>query len=398
MSTVSSLLLKALMPLSVLFLISTSAFAQFSAQWPPGSGANYSIATDGTWTFLNAPSTDGGFEFRHGNLTGPPLMSIASDGHILVYNSIDISNVFINPALRATTAAGFPAAGIYGISTAPSNGVGTRGEASGASSIGVFGQADLAGVQGFSTATNGFGTSGVASGAGGHAIDAICNGSCPASGGLAGNFQGDVVIRGQNGLTLTAGSIITPALRATTGSVVAPTLQTTPGGVVNVQDGGDNTTIQLDGGSGRIATRVLQITGGGDLDEAFEVRGAIKPGMLVAIDPVHPGQLRISDKAYDRTIAGIISGANGINPGLIMQQQRTVADGSSPVALTGRVYCWADASNGPINPGNLLTASNTPGHAMKVTNYAKAYGAVIGKAMTKLKQGKGLVLVLIALQ
>jgi hypothetical protein len=35
---------------------------------------------------------------------------------------------------------------------------------------------------------------------------------------------------------------------------------------------------------------------------------------------------------------------------------------------------------------------------MKVTNYAKAYGAVIGKAMTKLKQGKGLVLVLIALQ
>jgi hypothetical protein len=134
MRTVSSLLrLKALMPLSVLLCISSSASAQFTAQWPPGSGENYSIATDGTWTILNAPSTDGGFLFRHRNLTDP-LMSIANDGHVLIYNSVEISNVYINPAVKATTAAAFPAAGIWGNSTAPSNGVGTGGEASGASS------------------------------------------------------------------------------------------------------------------------------------------------------------------------------------------------------------------------------------------------------------------------
>jgi hypothetical protein len=68
------------------------------------------------------------------------------------------------------------------------------------------------------------------------------------------------------------------------------------------------------------------------------------------------------------------------------------------VALTGRVYCWADASNGPIEPGDLLTTSNTPGHAMKVANYAEAQGAIIGKAMTGLKEGKGLVMVLVTLQ
>jgi hypothetical protein len=135
MRTVSSLLrLKALMPLSVLLCISSSASAQFTAQWPPGSGENYSIATDGTTTILNAPSTNGGFLFLHGNLADP-LMSIASDGHILIYNSVEISNVFINPALKATTGSAFPVAGIWGRSTAPSNGVGTRGEASGPSSI-----------------------------------------------------------------------------------------------------------------------------------------------------------------------------------------------------------------------------------------------------------------------
>jgi hypothetical protein len=111
------------------------------------------------------------------------------------------------------------------------------------------------------------------------------------------------------------------------------------------------------------------ITGGGDLAEPFEASGAIKPGMVVAIDPEQPGRLRIADKAYDHTVAGIASGANGINPGLTMRQQGTAADGSLPVALTGRVYCWADASNSPIGPGDLLTSSSTPGHAMKVTDY-----------------------------
>lgn len=152
--------------------------------------------------------------------------------------------------------------------------------------------------------------------------------------------------------------------------------------------------------SGNVTVSVLQITGGSDLAEPFEVSRAetIEPGMVVAIDPEQPGRLRLADKAYDRTVAGIISGANGINPGLTLKQEGTVADGSLPVSLTGRVYCWADASYGAIEPGNLLTTSDTPGHAMKVTNHKKAQGAIIGKAMTELKRGKGLVLVLVSLQ
>ena len=183
----------------------------------------------------------------------------------------------------------------------------------------------------------------------------------------------------------------------------APLNTGTTGALMTIQDNGNvgigtmNPQAPLDV-AGMVRTNVLQITGGSDLAEPFAASGVIKPGMVVAIDPERPGRLRIADKAYDHTVAGIVSGANGINPGLTMWQQGTAADGSLPVALTGRVYSWADASNGPISPGDLLTSSSTPGHAMKVTNHAKAHGAIIGKAMTKLEQGKGLVLVLVTLQ
>jgi len=152
--------------------------------------------------------------------------------------------------------------------------------------------------------------------------------------------------------------------------------------------------------TGKTQTKALEITGGSDLAEPFEIGdvGAIKPGMVVTIDPARSGHLRLAYRAYDKTVAGVVSGANGINPGLTMKQEGTVADGSLPVALSGRVYCWADASYGSIKPGDLLTTSKTPGHARKVTNSTKAHGAIIGKAMTGLKSGKGLVLVLVTLQ
>jgi hypothetical protein len=176
----------------------------------------------------------------------------------------------------------------------------------------------------------------------------------------------------------------------------------------NVGIGTVNPTERLEV-NGNAKVRILQITGGSDLSEQFDVTNAnasnaaaaseaIQSGMVVAIDPVQPGKLVICETAYDRKVAGIISGAGGIATGMLMGQQGSTADGSTPVALAGRVYCWVDASHGAIAPGDLLTTSDTPGHAMKVSDYAKAQGAIIGKAMTGLDQGKGLVLVLVTLQ
>lgn len=144
--------------------------------------------------------------------------------------------------------------------------------------------------------------------------------------------------------------------------------------------------------------RTLRITGGADLAEPFALsHEEVAPGTVVVIDEAHPGQLKLSTEAYDTRVAGIVSGANGVNPGMTLHQQGLV-EGSQNVALTGRVYVQADASFGSIRPGDLLTTSDTPGHAMKVTDHSRAQGAILGKAMSPLSDGRGMVLVLVTLQ
>jgi trimeric autotransporter adhesin len=149
-----------------------------------------------------------------------------------------------------------------------------------------------------------------------------------------------------------------------------------------------------------ISCSSITIHGGADLAEPFQMPHdgkEIPQGAVVVIDDKNPGQLRMSDQSYDSRVAGVVSGANGINPGIQLQQQGAL-EGGKNVALTGRVYVQADASNGSIKPGDLLTTSSVPGHAMKVTDHAKAQGAILGKAMTGLSDGKGMVLVLVTLQ
>lgn len=149
---------------------------------------------------------------------------------------------------------------------------------------------------------------------------------------------------------------------------------------------------------GTTRTCILTIVGGCDLAEPFPLKDEqIAKGSVVVIDEDHPGRLMQSEQAYDKRVAGIISGANGVNPGITLQQEGTFDQGQN-VALSGRVYVQADASFGAIKPGDMLTTSNTPGHAMKVGNHAKAQGAILGKAMSALKEGKGMVLVLVTLQ
>jgi len=147
-----------------------------------------------------------------------------------------------------------------------------------------------------------------------------------------------------------------------------------------------------------VSVCTLAVRGGCDLAEPFATsEGQIERGSVVVIDPEHPGQLKLSTRAYDTRVAGVVSGANGINPGIALHQEGALAGGQN-VALSGRVYVLADADVNAIEPGDLLTTSSTPGHAMKVIDRAKAQGAVLGKAMTPLVKGKGMVLVLVTLQ
>jgi hypothetical protein len=164
---------------------------------------------------------------------------------------------------------------------------------------------------------------------------------------------------------------------------------------------GDWATTQIGGATtyieGDASVKTLTIRGGADVAEPFGMPEQIAKGSVVVIDDAHPGQLKLSAEAYDTRVAGIVSGANGINPGIALHQEGVV-EGGQNVALSGRVYVQADAVYGVIKPGDLLTTSDTPGHAMKVTEHTKAQGAILGKAMSGLKEGKGMVLVLVTLQ
>ena len=205
----------------------------------------------------------------------------------------------------------------------------------------------------------------------------------PASGGV-------VMIGAENGYNIAFDS---DEMMARRNGVISDLLINDAGGNVNI---GPNS-----GGTSRLITPVVQITGGSDFSEMFDVRGKtrVEPGMVVAIDPDNPGCLVPSSQANDRRVAGIISGAGGVATGMTMGQKGTIADGEHPVALSGRVYCLVDATDAAIETGDMLTTSSTVGHAMKVEDPDSAAGAIIGKAMTALKQGeKGLVLVLVNLQ
>jgi hypothetical protein len=134
-----------------------------------------------------------------------------------------------------------------------------------------------------------------------------------------------------------------------------------------------------------------------DCAEDFDIAclEQVEPGTVMVIDS--EGALRPSDQAHDKRVAGVISGAGNYKPGLILDKQQS-SNSRMPIALMGKVYCKVDASYGAIEVGDLLTTSATLGHAMKATDPSSAFGAVIGKALRALSNGKGMIPILVALQ
>lgn len=162
-------------------------------------------------------------------------------------------------------------------------------------------------------------------------------------------------------------------------------------GEIIVRDGAGTERIRLDGNTGDIRLQ------GADCAEEFDVTETerIDPGTVLVIDDER--KLQSCSKPYDKRVAGVVSGGNGSNPGIILDKNST-QNKRLPIALNGKVYCKVDAQYSPIEVGDLLTTSSTSGHAMKAADPSKAFGAVIGKALHPLREGKGLIPILAALQ
>lgn len=165
-------------------------------------------------------------------------------------------------------------------------------------------------------------------------------------------------------------------------------------------DGGQN-SIHLSGATGNLnLTGDVRFTNSvADCAEEFDhaLPGSARAGSVLIIG--EDGRLSETDIPYDTRVAGVVSGAGHLRPGIILG-----ADAEAPperrclLAVVGRVLVRADAGQGSIAIGDLLTTSLTPGHAMRVADRSQAAGAVIGKALGRLDSGQGLVEMLVSLQ
>ena len=139
----------------------------------------------------------------------------------------------------------------------------------------------------------------------------------------------------------------------------------------------------------------IRLLEGNDCAEDFDMAEVVEPGTVMVLG--EEGALHQSHQAYDKRVAGVISGAGDYKPGIILGKHEP-GKKRLPLGLLGKVYCKVDARSSPIEIGDLLTTSATPGHAMKAGDPLQAFGAVIGKALRPQKDGLGLIPILIALQ
>lgn len=309
--------------------------------------------------------------------------------------------------------------GLYGDSSS-NNGV--EGSSGSSSSSGVWGhnQGGGWGVAGVTTSTAVNGSAGVWGLNNGNGVGV--RGTAPALG-FAGYFEGRGYFSDKVGIGQSNPAEmlhVVGNLRIDNGDIrswgaidLRPDVDNTGDAIVRILDGNGNEKSRFHSNgylgigtnnpdtplrvNGTAKVTILEITGGGDVAERFEVRGTVKPGMLVEIDPDQPGHLRLTTGSYSPLVAGVVSGARKLNPGVLLDP--STSKNSKPIAMTGRVWVYCDATRGAISPGSMLTSSPTPGYAMAVKDYDRAHGTVIGKAMSRLPKGqKGLVLALVSLQ
>jgi hypothetical protein len=299
--------------------------------------------------------------------------------------------------------------GVEGISTT-GTGFGVRGECKG-TRAGVEGTSSGGdGVNGESQSNQHAGVSANNTN-GGYGLWAKSLGSNPGTGGIAGYFNSDgnfaiqaVCTADVDAVNVTSNSPNHAALSGWNNSggfgLWAVSDQATgPVGGVGVYGRGAKYAAQFDGNVqvNGVLTAKQDVVVGSDCAEDFDVASAaeIDPGTVMVLS--EGGALKPSESAYDRRVAGVISGAGDYQPGLILGRGDSSHE-RMPLALVGKVYCKVDATYGTIEVGDLLTTSPTPGHAMKASDPVKAFGSVLGKALRPLHTGLGLIPVLVSLQ
>lgn len=188
---------------------------------------------------------------------------------------------------------------------------------------------------------------------------------------------------------------------------------------VSTNGTGDGLKVSQDGTSGNIATFVSNSankaridkagkgffnggtqSGGADVAEAISVlgdRSGFSPGDVLALSPDHPNRFALSATPYSRLVSGVYA----TKPGVLLTERDATNDDLMdlvPMGVVGIIPTKVCGENGPIQIGDLLVSSSTPGRAMRGTDESKLVGAVIGKAMEAFDGKSGAIRVLVSVK
>jgi hypothetical protein len=134
-----------------------------------------------------------------------------------------------------------------------------------------------------------------------------------------------------------------------------------------------------------------------DIAERFEVEDELHcpPGTVMVIG--ENGRLLPCLHRYDKRAVGIVAGAGTLRSAITLGANGDVGQ-KAAIALVGTAFCLIDADIEPIEVGDLITTSDTPGHGMLAKDVKCSRGAIIGKSLAALTKGKGLLPLLLTLQ
>jgi hypothetical protein len=297
-------------------------------------------------------------------------------------------------SVLSVTTVGNNSRAISGDATGGGNPIGIYGTSSSISGRGVFGEAT--GTTGFNTGVRGETASTHPDAIG---VFGLANNSFATGVGVKGQNNGTNGIgvwgQGGNGATGVLGQANSTtrygvwaynsgtgvALRAEGGGNLIEAWSLSP---VNVRFRVDN--------NGNVTADGTFTSPAADFAELLPAAPGLEPGDVLVIQA--DGTLGLSNRAYQPTVVGVYSTEPAFLGGAGIDTDRT---GKVPMAVVGIVPVKASAENGVIRPGDMLTASDTPGHAMRAGADAPV-GTVIGKALTSHEGGSGVIRMLVTLQ
>lgn len=300
--------------------------------------------------------------------------------------------------------------GVYGINTATSGlNYGVYGYSTSSTGYGVVGEAQNYGVRGYASlgvGVTGAGETGVYGGADSN-IGVLGQSNRTNGQGVVGqNYASTGVTYGVKGLASSASGYAGFFVNSGGGNLLAANNADTTTDLEfrvdsngNVYaDGGYNCGLDINAGGDTLFNETeldpcLRDLSPADFAEMLPAATTdqLEPADVLVIGP--DGALARSSQAYQPTVVGIYS----TRPSYLGNSRFANSDGYAPLALVGIVPVKASAENGPIQPGDMLVAAGTPGHAMKA-GQNPPQGTVIGKALAELEAGAGVIQMLVTLQ